>query len=202
MPTHQGKSQTDIVISDGGGSITLDGSFEFTATYPNTLTFLYKNHSPGADNENSSYTLKAIDTNGKTVATFSARYKADPVTGTASNISSTRGNTFTPAPTGTATTFPSSPLTYAKRDWSIMATSGGSNFAGFDCQWEFATTVGSGGSVSQSVNTQNDGTLDVSLVFTKGGSTVLSVDVTCLASASVTTGLTLGSPSVTDDIQP
>ncbi|MCA9696056.1 MAG: hypothetical protein KC431_00940, partial [Myxococcales bacterium] len=86
--------------------------------------------------------------------------------------------------------------------WSIMATSGGSNFAGFDCQWEFATTVGSGGSVSQSVNTQNDGTLDVSLVFTKGGSTVLSVDVTCLASASVTTGLTLGSPSVTDDIQP
>ncbi|MCA9696057.1 MAG: hypothetical protein KC431_00945 [Myxococcales bacterium] len=202
MPTHQGTSQTDIIIGDGGNSITLDASFGFTATYPNTLTFLYKNHSPGADNENSSYTLKAIDSNNKVVATFSARYKVDPVTGSATNISSTRGNTFSPTPTGSATSFPSSWETYAKRNWSISSTSSGSTFAGFDCEWEFATTVGSGGSVSQSVTTQNDGTLEITLVFTKGGSTVLSVDVTCPASATATTGVTLGSVSRTDDIQP
>jgi hypothetical protein len=208
MPTHQGKTQTDIVIAEAGNSsrhIDLDANIEFLATYSGSTNYQYKDNVPSADHEDSNYELKLLSLGGSTIATFAAKYTADPVPGTATVVTTTRTNTFNPAPNGNTPTFPASPATYVSRDWVISSTRSGSTFAGFDCRWEFASTVisGSGVSVSQSVNTQNNTTLTVTLTYTSGGSTILTVVVTCFATATASGGgVNLGSPSVSDTIQP
>jgi hypothetical protein len=203
MPTHQGKTQTDIVIGDGGESVTLDASLDFTATYGSGVTanFQYKDNASGANYENSDYEIKISNAAG-VIATWSAKYTADPVTGSATSVTTTRNNTFTPTPNGNSPTFPASPATYASRDWVISSTKSGSTFAGFDCRWEFASTVASGGSVTQTVNIQNNTKFKVTLTYSDGAATILTVVVICYAKATATSGVTLGSVSVTDTTQP
>jgi hypothetical protein len=203
MPTHQGKTQTDIVIGDGGDSVTLDASLEYFATYGSGVTanFQYKDNASGANHEDSNYEIKISDASG-VIATWAAKYTADPVTGSATNVTTTRTNTFTPTPNGNSPTYPASPATSATRDWVISSTKGGSTFAGFDCRWECASTVATGGSVSQTVNIQNNAKLKVTLTYTVGGSTVLTVIAICYAKATETAGVTLGAISRTDTIVP
>lgn len=202
MPTHQGQTQTDIVIGDAGDSITSDASIEFTVSYDDDADFQYKNNAPSGDAEDSSYEIEVKDATGTSLGTFAAEYTFDPVTGTATNVSSTRTNTFTPSPDGNTPSFPSSWETLAERTWEISSTKGTSTFAGFEGRWKFASTVASGGSVSQTVNTQNDDELKVTLSYSDGSSTVATVVVICKASASGTSGVTLGSPSVSDSLRP
>lgn len=203
MPTHQGKTHTDILIGDGGDNIQVDSSMEFEATYGTSANFQYKmNNSSGADNEDSSYELKILDSTGGTLATFFAEYTCDPVTGTATQISSTRTNTFNPSPNGNSpASLPTAYETFVSRDWEVSAVKAGQTFAGFESSWKFASTVASGGSVSQTVNTQTDDKLEVTLVYSVGGSTI-TVVVTCVATATASSSsVRLSSPSVTDDIQ-
>jgi hypothetical protein len=202
MPTHQGTSQTDITIGSGGRSITLDGRIEYTATYGTSANFQYKDNAPSQNNEDSNYEVKVLDVTGATLATFAAEYTVDPVPGTGTSVTSTRTNTFNPSPNGNTPTFPSAWATHSTRAWSISSTHGGSAFGGFNSDWKFASTIATGGSVSYAVNTQNNDQLTVTLTYTYGGSTILEVVVTCYAKATVAGGVQLGSPSVTDNLQP
>ena len=205
MPTHQGKTQTDIVIGDGGDSIELESSIEFAATYGTSANFQYKiNNTATSDSEDSSYELKVLDASGATLATFFAKYTCDPVTGTATDVDSTRTNTFSPSPNGSSpAAIPSSRETYASRSWSISAMKNNQSFAGFQASWQFASTVPTGGSVSQTVSTQNNDELEVTLTYTSGGNTVLSVVVTCSTAVSASSAMVwFNSPSVSDTLQP
>lgn len=205
MPTHQGKTQTDIVIGDGGDSIELSSSLEFSATYGSSANFQYTiNNASGDDNEDSSYEIRALDSGGATLATFFAEYKCDPVTGTATNVSGTRTNTFTPSANGSSPAgIPAMNQTYAHRSWSIVAKKFFQTFASFQASWTFASTVASGGSVSQTVTTQNDDELQVTLTYTSGGVTVFTVVVTCSATATSSSPLVqLRQPDANDTFQP
>jgi hypothetical protein len=202
MPTHQGKTQTDIVISDGGDSTKLNGRLEFLATYSTSVNFQYKDNAPSADNEDSNYELKVLDATSGTLATFVAEYTADPVPTSGTNVASTRTNTFNPAANGNTPTFPTGWTTHATRTWSISSTHGGSTFGGFNSSWKFASTIQSGGSVGYVVNTQNNDELTVTLTYTLSSATILTVVVTCYAKATKTGGVNLGSVSVTDNLQP
>jgi hypothetical protein len=203
MPTHQGKTQTDIVIGDGGEEIALDGRLEFLATYGTSANFQYKDNASGQNYEDSAYELKVLNVTGATIATFYADYKANPVTGSATIVTTTRTNTFTPSPNGNTPTFPISGWeTHGTRAWSVTSTHGGSTFAGFNSTWKFASTVLSGGSVSYAVNTQTNDQLTVTLTYRDASAIILTVVVTCYAKATKTGGVNLGSPSVTDTLQP
>jgi hypothetical protein len=203
MPTHQGTSQTDIVISGGGSkSMTLDGRFAFDATYGTSANFQYKDNAPSQNNEDSNYELKILNVAGATIATFAAEYTVDLVAGSGTTVNSTRTNTFNPSPNGNTPTFPSLWATHATRDWSISSTHSGSAFGTFTSAWKFASTVVSGGSVSYAVNTQNNDELNVTLTYSDGTSTILTVVVTCYAKATVAGGVQLGSVSRTDNLQP
>src|SRR5687768_10142288 len=106
MPTHQGKTQTDILIGQGGENITLDARIEFTATYSvsqGQVNFQYlMNNSSGDDDEDSSYEIKLSDVSGAPLATWYAQYTAEPIPGTATDITSTRTNTFNPSANGSS----------------------------------------------------------------------------------------------------
>jgi hypothetical protein len=203
MPTHQGKTQTDIVIGDTGDSIILDGRIEWLATYSNSANFQYKDNASGQNYEDSAYELRALDVTGGTIATFFADYKANPVTGTATTVTTTRTNTFSASPNGNTPTFPAAGWeTHGTRDWSISSTKAGQTFAGFNAHWKFASTVVAGGSVSYSVNTQTNDELTVTLTYRDATSVILTVVVTCYAKTTKTGGVQLGSVSRTDNLQP
>ncbi|HLT39334.1 MAG TPA: hypothetical protein VK034_23785 [Enhygromyxa sp.] len=197
MPTHQGNTQTDIVIGSSGESITLDSSIHFTATYSDSPDFQYKDNLPSADEEDSSYEILISDASG-VIATFAAEYTAEPITGSATDVSTTRTNTFNPSPDGNSPSFPTGGATFCGRVWEISSTQGGSTFAGFKSTWRFTSTIAAG-TVTRTVNTQNDDRLKVTLVYKDPtGAQILKVATTCDAAAQATTGVTLGSPSVTD----
>jgi hypothetical protein len=207
MPTHQGKTQTDIVIGDGGESIELDARIEFTATYSvsqGQVNFQYlMNNSSGANDENSSYELKLLDAVGSPLARWYAQYTAEPVPGTATNVTSTRTNTFNPSANGSAPTFPAAYETYVSRNWSVTATKQNQTFGQFKCFWKFASTCASGYTVTQTVNTQGNSLLDVTLLYEDAtGGDVIEVRVECYAVATKShSSIQLSSPSITDNIQ-
>jgi hypothetical protein len=207
MPTHQGKTQTDIVIGDGGESIALDARIEFTGTYTvsqSQVNFQYlKNNATGDNDEDSSYEIKLSDASGSPLARWYAQYTAEPVPGTATNITSTRTNTFNPTANGSSPTFPSAYETFVSRNWSITATKSGQTFGQFKCFWKFASTCASGYTVTQTVNTQGNSLLDVTLLYEDAtGSDVLEMRVICYAVATKShNNIQLSNPSITDNIQ-
>lgn len=207
MPTHQGKTQTDILIGQGGETIEIDGSIEFIATYAvssSDVNFQYKmNNSSSDDDEDSNYELELLDAGGGTIATWAAQYTAAPVPGTATTIDSTRTNAFNPAANGNTPAFPGSYETFVSRQWSVTATKQGQTFGQFQCFWKFASTVISGYTVTQTVNTQGNSSLDVTLVYKDGaGRDVLEVRTICYAVATKShPSIQLGSPSISDTIQ-
>lgn len=198
MPTHQGKTQTDIVIGTGGDEASLDSRFEFSISYGASADFQYVDNVPSADEEDSNYEIQITDASGL-IASLAAEYTSEPITGTATNVSSTRTNTFKPAPNGSSPGFPSGGATFCSRIWEISSTSGGSTFAGFKSTWKFTSTVVSGGTVTQTINKQNNDQLKVTWVYkNSGGVTIANAVITCYATAQATASVVLGSPSVTD----
>jgi hypothetical protein len=207
MPTHQGKTQTDILIGQGGEGITLDARIEFTATYAvsqSSVNYQYlMNNSSSDDDEDSSYELKLLDGAGSPIARWYAQYTAEPIPGTATNITSTRTNTFNPAANGSSPTFPTSYETFVSRNWLVTATKQNQTFGQFQCFWKFASTCAAGYTVTQTVNTQGNSTLDVTLLYEDAtGGDVFEVRVICYAVATKShPSIQLSNPSITDNIQ-
>jgi hypothetical protein len=207
MPTHQGKTQTDILIGQGGENIQLDARIEFTATYSvsqGQVNFQYlMNNSSGDDDEDSSYEVRVNDVTGSPLATWYAQYTAEPIPGTATTITSTRTNTFNPSANGSTPTFPTSYETFVSRNWAVTATKQNQTFGQFQCFWKFASTCASGYTVTQTVNTQGNSLLDVTLLYEDAtGNDVVEVRVICYAVATKSHGsIQLSNPSITDNIQ-
>lgn len=202
MPTHQGKTQTDIVIGDGGDSATQHSSFEFLATYSSTATLQYQDAASGASNQDSRYELVAKDAAGATIATFAAKYTAQATLGTGTSITTTKTNTWNPSPNGSSPTWPTGTVTSATRQWQVVCTRAGQTFGTHQARWDFVSTVKSGGSVGQVVSTQNGDQLVVTLTYTEGRTVLLTVVVTCVATVDTTGSVSEGSPTVTDTFSP
>lgn len=202
MPTHQGKTQTDIVIGDQGDSAEQHSSIEFVASYDVSATFDYQDAASGEDNQDSRYELVVKDAAGGTLATFAAKYTAEVVPGTATDVSTSKTNTFTPSPSGSSPGWPTGTATSATREWEVVCTSSGSTFCTHQARWDFVSTVKSGGSVGQVIDTQNDDELVVTLTYTEGRTVLAEIEVTCAATVEVSAAVTAGSPSVTDSFSP
>jgi len=204
MPTHQGKTQTDIVIGDGGDSATQTSSFEYVATYSASMTLQYQDAASGGSNQDSRYELVLKDATGATLATLAAKYTAQGTLGTATSLNTTKSNTWSPSPNGSSPTWPTgSTPTSATRQWQVVCTKGAPTFATYQARWDFVSTVQSGGSVGQIVGTQSSSELGVTLTYTDGSRNVLlTVVVTCKATVAASVGVSIGTPSVTDTLSP
>lgn len=202
VPTHQGKSQTDIVVGDAGESATQHSSFEFDASYSDSMTLQYLDAASGASNQDSRYELVLKDAAGTTLATFAAKYTAQGTLGTATSLNTTKSNTWSPSPSGNTPTWPTGTPTSATRQWQVVCTKAGQTFGTHQARWDFVSTVKSGGSVGQVVSTQDDDQLVVTLTYTEGRTVLLTVEVTCEAVVTTVGGVQAGTPSVTDTFTP
>lgn len=208
MPTHQGKTQTDIVIGDGGESPSTAASseFEFNATYSGSGNLRYADLAPGTDRQYSAYELIITDpATGTTLAKMAARYKAGLDLGSAQGnkvISIT--NAFTPAPTSSSTLWPFAYQTSAERAWEVNTYDANSNlYARAWASWAVRTTVGSGNAyVIQTIVDQTSTLLRVNLVYLDGSTVLLDTVVTMQASVTVTGSVTQDPPDITDTFIP
>lgn len=205
MPTHQGKTQTDIVIGDGGISATENTEFEFNATYSGVGSLQYLDLAPGTDRQYSAYELIVADAVGNPVATFAARYKAWIDRGTATGpkqIDIT--NEFNPAPAGSSPAWPLSFQTSADRVWRTdVFDRSGSLYCQAWATWSVRTTVvGATSYVIQTVVDQTSGLLRLHLVYLDGAAVMLDTVVTMLASVQTTGALESDPPDITDTFSP
>lgn len=206
MPTHQGKSQTDIVIGDGGDSASQHSEFEFNATYSGGGNLQYADLAPGTDRQYSAYELIITDpTSGATLATMAARYKAWIDLGSAKGkkqIDIT--NTFNPAPSGSTPNWPLSYQTSANRVWRVDTFDKKSNlYARAWATWSVRTTVAVTTSyVIQTVVDQTPAMLRVHLVYLDGTAVLLDTIVTMVASVNVTGTVTKDPPDINDTFSP
>ncbi|HLT41035.1 MAG TPA: hypothetical protein VK034_32380 [Enhygromyxa sp.] len=205
MPTHQGKTQTDILIGDGGESAQEHSEFEFFATYATTATLEYVDLAPGTDRQYGGYELLVRNAVGTVIATFAARYKAWVDRGSAGGPKSIDiSNNFNPGPDGDTPGWPLSPTTIAKRLWRVDTFDKKSNlYAQLWVNWQLRTTIAvSGGSVIQTVTDQTDDLLRVHYVFMDGQVVLLDVVATMPSTASVTGSVTADPPDVVDTFTP
>lgn len=206
MPTHQGKTQTDIVIGDGGDSASEHTEFEFTATYSAGGSLQYVDLAPGTDRQYSAYELIIKESGGTTVlATMAARYKAWIDVGTAKGKKTIDiTNTFSPAPTGSSPAWPLAYQTSADRVWRVDTFDRKSNlYARAWASWGVRTTVGSPTAyVIQTVVDQTPAMLRVHLVYLNGTSVLLDTVVTMTGSVGVTGLVTQDPPDITDTFSP
>jgi hypothetical protein len=202
MPTHQGKTQTDIVIGDGGDSASEHSEFEFNATYSNAGNLQYVDLAPGTDRQYSAYELIISEpATGNTLATVAARYKAWIDVGSAKGKKSIDiTNAFTPAPNGSAPNWPLAYQTSADRVWRVDTFDRKSNlYARAWASWSVRTTVTSTTAyVIQTVVDQTPAMLRVHLVYLNGTSVLLDTIVTMTASVIVTGGVSKDPPDITD----
>jgi hypothetical protein len=206
MPTHQGKTQTDIVIGDGGESASEHTEFEFLATYSGAGNLQYADLAPGTDRQFSAYELIITEpATGMTIATMAARYKAGIDRGSATgNKTINITNTFNPAPGGSTPTWPLTYQTSAERVWRVDTFDKKSNlYASAYATWGVRTTVGIAGAyVIQTVVDQTDSLLRVHLVYLNGSVVLLDTVVTMLATVTVTGSVTQDPPDITDTFIP
>lgn len=204
MPTHQGKTHTDILIGDGGENIQESSEFEFSATYASTATLEYADLAPGTDRNYSGYELVVRDSAGSVIATFAARYKAWIDRGSATGPKSINiVNSFTPPPSGSLPTWPLSAVTTTDREWRVDSFDATSNlYAQAFATWQLRTTVMSGATVIQTVTDQTDTLLRVHLVYMQGRTILLDTVATMTASAKAVGKVTLDPPDVTDRFTP
>jgi hypothetical protein len=204
MPTHQGKTHTDILIGDGGDNVHESSEFEFSATYATTATLDFADLAPGTDRNYSGYELIVRNATGGVLATFAARYKAWIDLGTATGPKTISiVNTFTPAPSGSLPTWPLSAVTTADREWRVDTFDPDSNlYAKLFATWQLRTTVASGATVIQTVTDQTDSLLRVHLVYMSGPTVYLDLVASMTATATVGEKLTADPPDVTDRFTP
>lgn len=205
MPTHQGKTQTTILIGDGGESAQEDSEFEFAATYATNATFEYADLAPGTDRQYGGYELVVRDATGAVLATFAARYKAWIDRGSATGPKTISiVNTFNPAPDGSSPNWPLSAVTTADREWRVDAYDSASNlYAQLYATWQLrSTVVGREGRVIQTVTDQTDTLLRVHLVYMDGPVVLLDVVASMPSIAKVTGSLMADPPDVIDRFTP
>jgi hypothetical protein len=207
MPTHQGKTQTDIVIGDGGDSVSEHTEFEFLATYSGSGNLQYADLAPGTDRQYSAYQLIITEpvTGGATLATMSARYKAGIDVGSAKgNKTINISNTFNPAPSGSLPNWPLAYQTSADRVWRVDTFDKKSNlYASAWASWSVRTTVGIATAyVIQTVVDQTPTMLRVHLVYLNGSSVLLDTVVTMTAGVTITGTVTKDPPDITDTFSP
>jgi hypothetical protein len=207
LPTHQGKTQTDIVIGDGGDSVSEHTEFEFTATYSGSGNLQYADLAPGTDRQYGAYELIISDpaTGGATLATMAARYKAGIDVGSAKGKKTINiGNTFTPAPTGSTPNWPLAYQTSADRVWRVDTFDKKSNlYASAWATWSVRTTVAVATAyVIQTVVDQTPAMLRVHLVYLNGSTVLLDTVVTMLAGVTITGLVTQDPPDITDTFSP
>src|SRR5690554_6734738 len=70
MPTHRGKTQTDIIIDGGGDYAGQHTEFEFDAVYSTAATLDYADLAPGTDRQSVGYELILRNTANVVLATF------------------------------------------------------------------------------------------------------------------------------------
>jgi hypothetical protein len=206
MPTHQGKTQTDIVIADAGDSAAQHSEFEFNATYSGVGNLQYVDLAPGTDRQYSAYELLISgSTGGPTIATMAARYKAWIDLGTAKGKKSIDiTNTFNPAPNGSSPNWPLAYQTSADRVWRVDTFDRKSNlYARAWATWNVRTTVlVPTAYVIQTIVDQTSSLLRVHLVYLDGTAVLLDTIVTMVADVSVTGGVTKDPPDITDTFTP
>lgn len=205
MPTHQGKTQTDILIGGGGDSASEHTEFEFNATYATTATLEYADLAPGTDRQYSGYELVVRDATGGVIATFAARFKSWIDRGSATGPKTINiTNSCTPAPSGSLPNWPLSPMTTADREWRVDTFDGTGNlYAHLYSTWQLWTTVTSkSATVIQTVTDQTDDLLRVHLVYMDGVVVLLDVVATMPSAAKVIGAVTADPPDVTDRFSP
>lgn len=205
MPTHQGKTQTTILIGDGGESAQENSELEFTATYATNATLEHLDLAPGTDRQYGGYELVVRDSAGAVLATFAARYKAwIDQTSKSQTKTITIDNTFNPLPGGSAPNWPLSAVTTADREWRVDTfDQKGNLFAGLNATWQLRSTVTSPSArVIQTVTDQTDGLLRVHLVYMDGVVVLLDVVATMPAVATVAGNVTADPPDVIDRFTP
>lgn len=205
MPTHQGKTQTDILIGDGGESAQEHSEFEFFATYATTATLQYADLAPGTDRQYGGYELIVRNSNGAVLATFAARYKAWIDRGSASGPKTIDiTNNFNPAPVGSSPAWPLNAKTTADREWRVDTfDSRGNLFAQLYTFWQLRTTVTSSrATVIQTVTDQTDSLLRVHYVYMDGQVVLLDLVASMPAAATVVGSVTADPPDVIDKFTP
>ncbi len=205
MPTHQGTTQTDILVGGGGDSAQVHTEFEFFATYASTASLEYADLAPGTDRQYSGYELIVRDPMGAPLAAFAARYKSwiDRGSATGSKTIDIQ-NSFNPAPSGSTPSWPLSAATTADREWSVDTfDTKGDLYAKLYGTWQVRSTVASKtATVVQTVTDQTDALLRVHLVYMDGATVLLDVVATMPAGAMVSGGVTADPPDVIDRFTP
>ncbi|MCA9687381.1 MAG: hypothetical protein KC457_34790 [Myxococcales bacterium] len=204
MPTHQGKSQTDITLGGEGSSITEDTSFEFAATHGLGAQLQVKDLAPGTDRQYTAYELVVNDPAGGPVATMAARYKAWVDRGSASGQKTIDiTNTFDPQPDGASPTWPSTADTVAERSWKVDCFDAAGNLFGTaQANWQLRSTVQTGAKVIQTVVDQDSEMLRVHLVYLAGDVVLLDTVVTMTGAVAVKGRVSADPPDVTDRFIP
>jgi hypothetical protein len=205
MPTHQGKTQTDILIGQGGENAEEFSEFEFLATYSTSANLQYADLAPGTDRQYGGYELRVTNITGAVLATFAARYKAWIDRGSATGPKTINiTNTFTPAPSGSSPNWPLAAVTTADREWRVDTFDATGNlYAQLWATWQFRTTVyNPAATVIQTVTDQTDGLLRVHLVYMEGLIVLLDVVATATAKAVVNGKVTADPPDVIDRFTP
>jgi hypothetical protein len=206
MPTHQGKTQTDIVIGDGGEEVSEHTEFEFIATYSGTGNLQYADLAPGTDRQYSAYELIITEpVTGSVLATMAARYKAGIDVGSATgNKTIDITNTFNPAPTGSTPNWPLAYQTSADRAWRVNTYDKKSNlYASPYAAWGVRTTVGIATAyVIQTIVDQTPSLLRLHLVYLNGSVVLLDCVVTMQSTVAVKGSITQDPPDVTDTFSP
>jgi hypothetical protein len=206
MPTHQGQTQTDIVIGDGGDSASEHTSFEFNSTYSASGGLQVVDLAPGTDRQYSAYELVIQDpATGLQLATFAARYKAWIDVGSATGkkeIDIT--NKFDPGPVGSSPNWPLAFQTSAERTWRTDTFDRKGNlYARAWATWSVRTTVASTSAyVIQTIVDQTPTLLRVHLVYLDGSAVVLDTIASMGADVAVEGGVAKDPPDITDSFVP
>lgn len=203
MPTHQGKTHTDILIGGGGENAQKSSEFEFFANYATTASLEYRDLAPETDRCYSGYELLVRNSAGSVIATFAARYKAWIDRGSCTGPKSIDiVNKLVPPQSGKEPSWPSSPVTTAAREWRVDAFDAAGNiYAKLCANWQLRTTVASGATVIQTVTDQSDSLLRVHLLYQTGRTIHLDVVATMTATAAGS-GVVLDPPDVSDQFTP
>ena len=205
MPTHRGKTQTDILIGGGGDSGEQHTEFEFDSIYSTVATLDYADLAPGSDRQSAGYQLILRDSAGSVLATFAARYKAWVDRGSATGPKTIDiQNSFTPAPSGSNPGWPLYGSTTADRSWKVdLFDSAGGLYARQSANWQLRSEILSRtGKVIQTVTDQTADLLRVQLVYMEGMSVLLTVTSVMIASSTHTGSVTGDPPDVHDRFTP
>lgn len=193
MPTHQGKTQTDIVIGDGGDSATLSTELEWTLTTSQPVEVRADDDSGPLDGD-ATHRIAVLTATGGLMGALHVALRAAGTPSGATRGARTRADELAPLPAAGGVTWPTAPETSATRDVTASAT----GLGGLEATFEAATSAGTGVDVDQVVVSQTTGLLELHLTFRTGKTPFAEATVVCTSSLSATTSVTTTGPVVAD----